>query len=89
MMSEEHQGTPHRCKGCGSHRVRPSRPHGSFEERLRSLTGTRYYQCLECNWRGRLPRGRSDPPRATPGPGFWLAVAALGAAVAYLIRRAG
>jgi hypothetical protein len=86
--SERHR--PSRtCQGCGSHRVRPSRPRGLVESRLRSLTGIRYYQCLDCGWRARLPRGRGAPPRTGPGPTFWIAVGLVGAAVAFLIRRAG
>jgi hypothetical protein len=77
------------CKSCGSQRVRPSRPRGALESRLRSITSTRYYQCRDCGGRARLPRGRSDPPKSAPGPLFWVAVGLLGAAVAFLIRRAG
>lgn len=66
-----------KCPKCGSAAVRPSRPEGPLEKQLRTATSTRYHRCAECGWRGRLPRGHADAPKAGKNTLFWVAVVLL------------
>jgi hypothetical protein len=73
------------CRECGSERLRPSRPHGSLEAALRSLTGTRYHECTVCGTRTRLRRTPRDASDSRPDVIFWVAVALLGAGFVALL----
>lgn len=77
------------CPACGSQRVRPSRPRGGREAFLRAWSQTRYYECKDCRWRARLPRGIGDPDEKRPDLRFWAVAVLVGLGFLYVLIRVG
>src|SRR5262245_33988006 len=53
------------CPDCGFSHLRSSRPHSLVEQAHAWWTGTRWFRCETCRWRGRL-RNVWDPDAAFP-----------------------
>jgi hypothetical protein len=77
------------CPACGSQRVRPSQPRGGREAFLRAWSQTRYYECKDCRWRARLPRGPGDSDERRPDLRFWAVAVLVGLGFVYVLIRVG
>ncbi len=77
------------CKSCGSERLRPSRPHSWVEEKLRVVTGSRYYRCSKCGRRSRYPRTGREGARRRRELRFWVVAMLVGAGFLAVLRLVG
>ena len=69
--------------------MRPSRPHSWVEEKLRVVTGTRYYRCSKCGLRARYPRTGTEGASRRRDFRFWVVVALVGVGFLVVLRLVG
>jgi hypothetical protein len=77
------------CPACESQHVRPSRPRGGREAFLRAWSQSRYHECKDCGWRGRIPRGAGDSAKGGPDLRFWTVSVLVGLGFVYVLFRVG
>jgi hypothetical protein len=69
--------------------LRPSRPRSWVEEKVRVVTGTRYYRCSKCGRRARHPRTGREGTHRRRDLRFWVVAALVGAGFLFALRLVG